>query len=287
MSISPKELPIEGDQQLAVIEVEGVTKAYPLDYVIHHHIINDRFGDKIISLTYCAMCRSIIPFDVTDIGPLFVASFKNANMIVADQKTKTFIQQATFDSVIGKIHPYTLTMIPFQILTWEQLNTLEKFPQVAEVTLEDFKPFSLPIPGVWKKVMSSELTPGLSKKDTSMPSKTHVIGITDDFVKSDIAYLKERVQKFIVVKNEEHNFSLFAKDGAVNAFRNEVNGQKLEFSMDNKFIYDELSNNQWDLLGKFNKGDLNVDLIRVAISDEYWFSWKKFHPNTQLIEIEL
>jgi len=206
---------------------------------------------------------------------------------VADQKTKTFIQQATFDSVIGKIHPYTLTMIPFQILTWEQLNTLEKFPQVAEVTLEDFKPFSLPIPGVWKKVMSSELTPGLSKKDTSMPSKTHVIGITDDFVKSDIAYLKERVQKFIVVKNEEHNFSLFAKDGAVNAFRNEVNGQKLEFSMDNKFIYDELSNNQWDLLGKFNKGDLNVDLIRVAISDEYWFSWKKFHPNTQLIEIEL
>ena len=82
--------PIQDDMQLAVIEYGGVTKAYPLDYVIHHHIINDQFGEHIVALTYCAMCRSIIPFDVTDIGSLFVGSFKNANMIVADRKTKTF-----------------------------------------------------------------------------------------------------------------------------------------------------------------------------------------------------
>jgi hypothetical protein len=67
-------LPLRDDMQLGVIEYGGVTKAYPLDYVIHHHIINDQFGEYIVSLTYCAMCRSIIPFDVTDIGPLFVGS---------------------------------------------------------------------------------------------------------------------------------------------------------------------------------------------------------------------
>ena len=69
------QLPLTNDMQLGVIEYGGVTKAYPLDYVIHHHVINDLFGKYIVSLTYCAMCRSIIPFDVTDIGPLFVASF--------------------------------------------------------------------------------------------------------------------------------------------------------------------------------------------------------------------
>jgi Protein of unknown function (DUF3179) len=95
MSDDPLRLPLTDDMQLAVIEDGGVTKAYPLDYVIHHDIINDRFGDRIVTLTYCAMCRSI-PFDVTDIGPLFVASFKNANMIVADRRTKTFFQQAAF-----------------------------------------------------------------------------------------------------------------------------------------------------------------------------------------------
>lgn len=86
-------LPLKDDMEIAVIEYDGVTKCYPLDYVIHKHIINDRFNDKIISLTYCAMCRSIIPFNVTNIGPLFVASFKHANMIVADKKTKTFFNK--------------------------------------------------------------------------------------------------------------------------------------------------------------------------------------------------
>ena len=99
--------PLTDDMQLAVIEHGDVTKAYPLDYVVHHHIINDSFGNRIVALTYCAMCRSIIPFDVTDIGPLFVGSFKDANMIVADRRTKTFFQQATFKSIIGRLHPHS------------------------------------------------------------------------------------------------------------------------------------------------------------------------------------
>ena len=84
MSDDPFKLPLADDMMLGVIEYSGVTKAYPLDYVI---IINDRFGDHIVALAYCAMCRSIILFDVTDIGSLFVGSFKNANLIVADRRT--------------------------------------------------------------------------------------------------------------------------------------------------------------------------------------------------------
>ena len=144
MSDDPLQLPLTDDMQLAVIEYGGATKAYPLDYVIHHHIVNDRFGDYVVALTYCAMCRSIIPFDVTDIGPLFVGSFKNANMIVADRRTKTFFQQATFESLIGPLHPHTLTMIPFQILPWGEIKDLQVLPQVCRVTQDDFREFELP-----------------------------------------------------------------------------------------------------------------------------------------------
>ena len=31
-------LPLSDEQEIALIDYEGVTKAYPLDYVIHHHI---------------------------------------------------------------------------------------------------------------------------------------------------------------------------------------------------------------------------------------------------------
>ena len=190
-------LPIEEEMQLAVIEYEGVTKAYSLDYVIHHHVINDHFGERIVALTYCAMCRSIIPFDVTDIGPLFVGSFKGANMIVADRKTKTFFQQATFESIIGKLHPHTLTMLPFQILPWSEVKKINPMPAVAKVSEKDFKDFQLPIPGIWKKIIASESTPGMAAKnrDTSFPARTRVVGITDKLADPQVVYLKEEILK--------------------------------------------------------------------------------------------
>ncbi len=92
------------------------------------------------------MCHSIIPFDVTDIGPLFVASFKNSNMIVADKATKTFFQQASFQSLIGKLHPTTLTMIPFQIMTWSDVKDTIKNPLVVHVTKKRFQRISITYP---------------------------------------------------------------------------------------------------------------------------------------------
>ncbi len=214
-------LPIKDEMQIAVIEYEGVTKCYPLDYVIHHHIINDKFNSKTVALTYCAMCRSIIPFDVTDIGPLFVGSFKNANMIVADRKTKTFFQQSTFKSIIGKLHPSELTMIPFQIFSWSDVKKSIPNQQVVKVTERDFREFQLPIPGLWKKIVATESTPGLSAKnrDKTFPSRTHVIGIIDNSIKEKIVYFKKEVLAKKVVINQENDFFLIGTANTVNGFK--------------------------------------------------------------------
>lgn len=281
-------LPIHDDMQLGVIEFNGITKAYPLDYVIHHHVINDKFGESIISLTYCAMCRSIIPFDVTDIGPLFVGSFKNANMIVADRKTKTFFQQASFESIIGTLHPHTLTMIPFQIISWKELQTMSPLPQVVNVTSEDFKTFELPIPGIWAKIVASEATPGLKKeeKDKTFPARTHVVGVIDEIANPEVVYLKKELLARKFVKNEDLNIFIIALDDYVLAFKNSVDNQNLDIELTHdNHLFDRSSKTSWNLLGKYIDGELKTNLISVAISDEYWFSWKKFHSNSKLIRI--
>ncbi|MDH5657462.1 MAG: DUF3179 domain-containing protein [Spirochaetia bacterium] len=278
-------LPIKPDMQLAVIEYEGLTKCYPLDYVIHHHIINDRFNEKTVSLTYCAMCRSIIPFDVSDIGPLFVGSFKEANMIVADRKTKTFFQQATFQSIIGKLHPHTLVMIPFQILSWQDVKKLIPKPQVVLVSKKDFADFHLPIPGLWKKIVASEATPGLSKKhrDKTYPSRTHVIGAMDHSIKQQVVYLKSEVLSKKIVFNSENNFVLVGIGDAVNGFK--IDQNKMNLNTKDGSLFDTTSGTTWDMRGKFINGSIKKDLEPLAISDEYWFSWKKYHPDSKLVRI--
>ena len=287
LSNAPEELPLNDNMEMAVVEYEGITKCYPLDYVIHHHIINDHFKDKTVALTYCAMCRSIIPFDVTEIGPLFVGSFKNANMIIADKKTKTFFQQATFHSLIGKLHPYELTMIPFQILSWSEVKKTIDNPEVVKVSERDFLDFELPIPGIWKKLINSESTPGLSAKnrDKTFPSRTHVIGVIDTSIKDKVVYLKKEILSKKVVENKEYGFILIATGKTVNAFNDSLNSQKLEIKFDGGVLLDSKSNTKWNVRGKYISGNIKADLESIAISDEYWFSWMKFHDKSKLIRL--
>jgi hypothetical protein len=284
----PFKLPLTDDMQMAVVEHSGVAKAYPLDYVIHHHIINDWFGDRIVALTYCAMCRSIIPFDVTDIGPLFVGSFKDANMIVADRRTKTFFQQATFQSIIGPLHPHTLTMIPFQILRWREIRRLKQVPQIWQVAHADFREFELPIAGVWRKIMLSETTPGLPSRlrDKSFPARTHVIGVTDPIANPQVAYLKSELMQQSIVHNEALSVFLVARGDTVNAFAGSVTGRPVQLSAcPDGELADTHSGTIWDARGKYASGPIKSDLEKIAISDEYWFSWKAFHPSSRLIRI--
>lgn len=288
MSDDPLALPLADDAEMAVIDYNGVTRAYPLDYVIHHHIINDRFGDKLVSLTYCAMCRSIIPFDVTDIGPLFVASFKDANMIVADRKTKTFFQQASFESIIGKLHPHTLTMIPFQILPWCAVKKLSTLPAVAQVTPDDLGQFELPIPGVWKKIMAGDITPGLptGDHDKTFAARTRVVGTMyhDDLPEN--VYLKSELVAQGLVHDPVRNVFLVATGDTVNGFQGSVQGAPVTLTIGpDGSLSDITTGFVWDRSGKHISDAPNADLVPVALSDEYWFSWKHYHPTSKLVRI--
>ncbi|MEM7119002.1 MAG: DUF3179 domain-containing (seleno)protein [Chloroflexota bacterium] len=288
MSERPFQLPLTGDTQLAIIEYEGVTKAYPLEYVAHHHIINDRFGEHLVALTYCPMCRSIIPFDVTEIGALFVVALKNANMITADRHTRTFFQQATFESVIGPLHPYALTMIHFQTLPWREVRRLDVLPQICQVTLNDFREFQLPVPWVWRKIMASEITPGLPSKDKdkSFPARTHVIGVIDPIAKPQVVYLKSELIQHGVVKNKALDAVFVALNDTVSAFKGNVAGTLLDLIINSDgTLYDKHSGTVWDVRGKYKSGIIKSDLEVVATSDEYWYSWKFFHPQSQLIRL--
>lgn len=278
-------LPLKDSMELAVIDYEGLTKCYPLDYVIHHHIVNDHFGEKIVALTYCAMCRSIIPFDVTEIGPLFVGSFKNANMIVADKATKTFYQQATFQSLIGKRHPSGLEAIAFQIMTWKDVKASIDQPYVVKVTKEDFRDFQLPIPGIWKKIMASESTPGLagSHRDVRFPARTRVVGLLDARLEKKVVYLKKDIMDAGSVHNISLGFILVGHSGQVTGFRDEVQGHSIGLRVVENVLIDDEGKNKWTLRGKYIEGPYEKDLDLVHISDEYWFSWRRFHPEAEFI----
>ena len=210
-------------------------------------------------------------------------------MIVADKRTSTFFQQATFKSIIGRLHPHTLTMIPFQILPWGEVRRGEQLPQVCQVTDDDFREFQLPIPGVWKRITASEATPGLPSRfrDKSFPARTRVVGVIDSLANPRVAYLKRELVQRGVVKNDALNIFLVALGDTVNAFKGSVLSRSVQLTISTSGgLSDAHSGTTWDARGKYKSGSIMSDLQKLAISDEYWFSWKAFHPNSELIRFQ-
>jgi hypothetical protein len=180
-------------------------------------------------------------------------------------------------------------MLPFQILSWEEVKKLQPMPAVARVTARDFREFQLPIPGIWKKIIAGEVTPGLrsSDRDKSFPSRTHVIGVIDGIANPQVVYLKDELVKSGLVNNKELDIFFIAIGNAVNGFKNSVNGKSLNVTITNeKTLSDSLSGTVWDIRGKYISGEIKAPLVPIAISDEYWFSWKRFHPTSKLIRIK-
>jgi hypothetical protein len=54
---------------------------------------------------------------------------------------------------------------------------------------------------------------------------------------------------------------------------------------DDQVIMDAITNSTWDITGKHICGTKKYNLEKIAISMEYWFSWKKFHPKSQLLRL--
>ena len=45
------------------LEVDGETRAYPVQVMIWHEIANDTIGDVPVAATYCPLCNSAIAYD--------------------------------------------------------------------------------------------------------------------------------------------------------------------------------------------------------------------------------
>ncbi len=282
------ELPVGPSEEVALIEVGEHARAYPLQYVIHHHVINDKIGDRTICLSYCAMCRTVIAFDVTDLGPLFVASYKNANMVVADRRTKTFFQQASFESIAGPLHPLELTPYPCQLLPWKEVLALSPRPEAAIVTARDFREFKLPlpIPGLWRRLMKTDKTPGLSaaSKDQRFPARTSVIGFSDRG--QDFVCLKRELEPQSVTVLSDQQLVLVSTGTTVNGFSDKVGQSQLALSLAPEgYLHDTETGTRWDLRGRYQTGPLQDNLQRRSVSDEYWFSWLQFHPDSTVLRL--
>ncbi len=287
------------------LTVGGETRAYPIQVMTWHEIVNDTVGGVPVAVTYCPLCNSGVAFERRAAGRLL--SFGTSgllyedNLVMYDRQTETLWPQLTGRASIGVLTGTRLTAIPMGAVTWGDFREAHPTASVLSRNTGHDRPYGTN-PYVGYDDESGAPLFDLSRPaDPRLPVKARVIGI--DVAGDQVALPREGLRRRpvtgievggmrLVVLHEPGQASALdtreirdGRDiGTVAVYRAEVDGTATRFRVEAGRIVDVATGSTWDVLGRAVSGPRRGDqLPAVQFLDTFWFAWVAFHPDTRLL----
>ncbi len=111
------------------VEVNGEYRAYPINVMEAHELVNDVLGGSPISLTYCTLCRSAVAYLLDELPagverPVLRTSglLQRSNKLVFDRTTSSLIDQFTGEALSGPLADAGLVLPRLTVVTsrWDE-----------------------------------------------------------------------------------------------------------------------------------------------------------------------
>jgi hypothetical protein len=116
------------------VQVGEDARAYPLQILMWHEIVNDTVGDLPLAITYCPLCNTGIAFirrvddRVLDFGT--TGRLRFSNLILYDRQTESWWQQASGEAIAGALAGQRLRLYPVALVAWADFKTAHPQGQV-------------------------------------------------------------------------------------------------------------------------------------------------------------
>ncbi len=123
-------------EPILVVDIDGDARAYPVQILIWHEIVNDTVGGVPLTITYCPLCNSAITFVRTIRGVETTfgtsGSLYLANLVMYDRATETLWNQLDGQAVVGLLTGEKLEQIPGPMLSWTDVQDAHPDVQVLD-----------------------------------------------------------------------------------------------------------------------------------------------------------
>lgn len=260
---------------VVAVTSQGESKAYPVRFIQYHHQVRDSIAGKAIMVTYCNVCRTGRVFEpLVDGKPenFRLVGMDHFNAMFEDETTKSWWRQATGEAITGPSKGKVLPEFESTQLTLAKFFTLYPFGKVMQAEERSTKSYDTL--GRFEKGRSQS---DLTRTDTtSWNDKSWIVGI--EINKKSKAYDWNQLKQSKIINDHIDNtpvvIALLSDEQSFAAFRRNADE---EFIIRNDSLIS--LQNAYDFAGRSINGD---KLLRVKAYQEFWHSWKQFHPNTDV-----
>ena len=291
-------------EPVVLVEAGGAAKAYPLQVLTWHEIVNDEVGGVPISVTFCPLCNTAIGFQrefdgqVLDFGT--TGRLRYSNLIMYDRQTETWWQQATGAGIAGKYAGSQLGFYPANIVSWQDFR--ERYPD-AEVLSRDTgysRSYGRNPYAGYDNINNRPFLYRGPRTPEELPPMARVL--TVDLPEEAVAYPYETLEAERVINDTvaQTPVALFWQPGTASAldsgsiaagrdvgtgasFSRSLEGEVLDFEWSDGAIRDRQTSSTWSLLGEATAGPLEGSKLEAVVSiNHFWFSWAAFRPETRI-----
>jgi uncharacterized protein DUF3179 len=170
------------DQEPVIeVVVDGRARAYPIQILIWHEIVNDTVADVPVAVTFCPLCNTALVFDRRVEGRLLdfgtTGKLRHSDLVMYDRQTESWWQQFGGEALVGAFAGTRLVRIPARIVAWRDFAALHPDGQVlSRETGHDRRYGENPYEG-YDDVDSPPFFPVRNAKDDRLPPKERVVFI--------------------------------------------------------------------------------------------------------------
>lgn len=99
---------------------QGQARAYPIAILNYHEIVNDRFGEEGVTVTFCPLCGTGMTFKTPEGVSSFGVSdlLYNSDVLLYDRDTHSLWSQLRMQAVFGSLAGRRLTLVESDHTTW-------------------------------------------------------------------------------------------------------------------------------------------------------------------------
>lgn len=296
---------IAPNEPVVVLTLGETTRAYPLQILIWHEIVNDELEGLPVAVTFCPLCHSAIVFDrrITEHTlTLGVSGFlRHSDMMMYDHQTESLWQQFSGEALVGDLVGHTLKRLPSQILSFEQFANVAPQGFILSQDTGYTRPYGRN-PYAGYDIVGKQPFLYRGPHDDRLLPMERVVGLTLDGKSK--AYPYRALQQLQVI-NEQwsgRSFVVFWQPGTLSAldqesivesksvgatgvFDCELDGRRLSFLKHDEGFVDQQTGSLWTLTGKAVKGPLTgKQLIPIVHGDFFAFAFLVFYPDTEVFD---
>jgi len=263
---------VEPGRLVVGVDLGGEARAYPVRFVGYHHQVRDTVDGIPILVSFCTVCRTGRVFSPTIDGraeSFRLVGMDHFNAMFEDRTTGSWWRQATGEAVAGPRKGRALRQIPSMQVTlsrWLAMHPRSLIMQPDSAFIDRYaKSFD------YEKGLSR--SPLTGTDTVSWHDKAWVVGVT------------------MKGESKAYDWNRLRHEGVVNDV---LGGRPIVVALSrdstNFFAFQRPDTNRFKLRGDslVSRGGIyslagtgSIALIPIFASQEFWHSWRTFHPDTK------